>query len=99
MVNQLGKFSSNLANITQPLRELLAKKRKWVWGAAQNYAFSQVKVELTKPTILALYDPHAATKVAADASSYGLRAVLLQEHGTTWKPVSFASRSMTDTER
>jgi len=32
MVNQLGKFTPNLAQLTQPLRELLGKNATWVWG-------------------------------------------------------------------
>ena len=72
MVNQLGKFTSNLAQLTQPLRELLGKNSTWVWGPSQSEAFSLVKEELSKPTTLALYDPEAPTKVSADASSYGL---------------------------
>ena len=39
MVNQLGKFSRNLAELTQPLRELLSKKNAWTWGHAQEDAF------------------------------------------------------------
>jgi len=72
MVNQLGKFTPNLAQLTQPLRELLGKNTTWVWGPSQSEAFSLVKEELSKPTTLALYDPKAPTKVSADASSYGL---------------------------
>ena len=37
-------------------------------------------------------------KVSADSSSYGLGAVLMQEHSQVWKPVSFASRALTATE-
>jgi len=55
-------------------------------------------MELTKPTVLALYDPKAPTKVSADTSSYGLGAVLLQQKGSEWKPIVYASRSMTETE-
>ena len=36
MVNQLGKFSPNLAQITQPLRELLKKARIWQWLKPNN---------------------------------------------------------------
>ena len=71
MANQLGKFSQNLAELTQPLRQLLGKRSTWLWGPEQVKAFSNVKTELTKPTILALYNPKAPTKVSADASSYG----------------------------
>ncbi len=36
MVNQLGKFSSNIANLTQPLRELLSTTKAWLWGTDQD---------------------------------------------------------------
>ena len=99
MANQLGKFTPNLAELTQPLRELLGKNRAWTWGHAQSAAFKQVQEELVKPTVLALYDPAAPTKVSADASSHGLGAVLLQLADGSWKPISYASRSMSETER
>ena len=38
MANQLGKFSNKLAELTQPLRELLSKKNQWLWGPAQGQA-------------------------------------------------------------
>ena len=99
MVNQLGKFSSHLAELTQPLRELLSKRNAWLWGLTQDQAFAQVKDELSKPTTLTLYDPLAESKISADASSYGLGAVLLQKVDSGWKAVAFASRSMSETER
>ena len=98
MVTQLGKFSPNVAQLNQPLRSLLSNKQAWCWGPAQQESFSHLKTELLKPTVLTYYDPEADTKVSADASSYGLGAVLLQLTNSIWKPVSFASRSMSDTE-
>ena len=98
MANQLGKFTPNLAQITQPLRELLSKSRNWSWEPSQSKAFDLVKVELAKPTTLALYDPAAMTIISADASAYGLGAVLLQKIDSHWKPVAYASRSMSETE-
>ena len=99
MANQLGKFSCKIADIGQPLHELMSAKRTWIWGAAQENAFKQIKEELIKPTVLVLYDPNAQTKVSADASSYGLGAVLLQNKEGIWKPAAYASRALTETER
>ena len=93
MVNQLGKFTPNLAQLTQPLRKLLSKSHEWTWGPAQAQSFLAVKQELSKPTTLALYDPKSLTKISADASSHGLGAVLLQKPQDT-----YASRSMSATE-
>ena len=94
MAYQLGKFTPSLAEFTQPLRELLGKSRAWIWGPVQSLAFEKVQEELIKPTVLALYDPAAPTKVSTDASSHGLGAVLLQRTDGSWRPVSYASRSM-----
>jgi len=99
MINQFRKFSSKLADLTQPLCALLSQKNSWLWGDAQDQAFSNVKAELMKPTVLALYDVKANLKVSADASSFGLGAVLLQKTNSSWQPVAFASRVMSDTER
>ena len=50
--------------------------------------------------ILALNDPGYETVVSADASSFGLGAVLMQRHpGGERKPVAYISRSMSTTEQ
>ena len=98
MINQCGKFSPNLADLTKPLRVLLTKNCKWHWSQAQSDAYVAIKEEVLKPTVLALYNPAAATKISADASSFGLGAVLLQKEDKAWRPIAFASRAMTDTE-
>jgi len=100
MANQLGKFTPKLAELSQPLRELLSTKKTWLWGPPQQDAFDKLKQELVQPTILTLYDPNSELKVSADASAYGLGAVLLQtDQSTGWRPVAYASRALSDTEQ
>ena len=95
MINQLGKFSPNLAELSQSLHELLSTKRSCAWGPDQERAYSELIAELTPPTVL----PLKPTQVSADASSFCLGAVLLQQSDKGWKAVAYASRSMTETER
>ena len=99
MVNQLSKFSAHLAERTKAIRELLHQGKQWTWGCEQQEAFERIKADLKQPPVLALYDLNKETKVAADASSYGLGGVVLQRQpDDTWRPVSFLSRAMTPTE-
>ncbi|CAC5416848.1 unnamed protein product [Mytilus coruscus] len=99
MVNQLNKFSCKVTELTKPLRELLKTHNAWHWGIAQETAFTEIKNELASSGTLGHYDPNKDTVVSADASSFGLGAVIRQKHGEILKPVAYASRSMTDTEQ
>lgn len=99
MVNQLGKFLPNLAEKDKPLRDLLSKKNQWCWGHEQQGAFCSLKEELSTAPVLQLYDPNKPLKISADASSYGLGAVMLQKDSEVWSPVAYASRSLTSTEQ
>ena len=86
--------------MTDPLRALLKDKAAWVWGPAQDAAFSKLKTLLTSNKTLKWYDPSLCIKVTADSSSDGLGAVLSQKsEDDTWHTVAYASRSVSSTEK
>lgn len=88
-----------MAELTKPLTDLLSTKNHWTWGEIQQQAFSSFKNSLASTPSLALFDASRQTKLSTDASSYGLGAVLLQNHDDQWRPVAYASRAMSPAEQ
>ena len=70
-----------------------------MWTATQEESFYKMKEEISSPRVLlALYDTSTTTKISADASAYGLGAVVLQQHQDKWYPVAFTSCALNETE-
>ena len=77
-----------------------ARRDEFLRGPTQQDAFEKLKKELTSTPVFAHYEPARKTVLSADASSYGLGVVLLQEQENgARKPVAYASRSMTSTKQ
>ena len=98
MFTFLTKFLPKMATVSAPLRLLLKSDSAWQWTDAQQAAFDRLKQLASSAPCLALFDPSQPCKVSADASSYGLGAVLLQPRGSNWVPVAYTSRSLTTAE-
>ena len=100
MVNCLGKFVNNLSKLTVPLRSLLIKDSVWSLQESQLDAIKRLKEVLTTAPVLSFYNSSQPTRISVDASSHGLGAILEQQgKDAIWKPVGFASRTLTPTER
>lgn len=90
----------NFAEITSPLWAVVASKT-WSWSREQSEAFQRVKGRIVKCcTTLGFYSEVDRTILYTDASPIALGAVLIQENemGSS-RIISFASKSLTPTER
>ena len=94
MVTYLSRFCENLAEITSPLRMLLAKDVIFSWDTPQADAFQKVKDLITKAPVLAYYDKEKPLTLQCDASKSGLGCTLMQDG----RPIAYASKSLTQSE-
>lgn len=91
MANDLGRFLPNIAQKTVPLWELLKTSTEWAWGPAQETAWKELKSMICSSKCMAKYNSRQLTILLADASSFGLGAVLVQEQPTgERRPIAFA---------
>ena len=93
------KFVHHYTDIAEPPRRLLRKGAPWEWTDEQDQAFRTLKYKITSASILAHFDPDAQTIVTTDASGTGLGAVLSQLSGGKERPVAYASKTLSATER
>lgn len=98
VINYVGKFIPNLSSITAPLRKLIENDQEFLIKEEQSQALAKIKNILISDPVLKLFDPKRTTKIGADASKFGLGAVLMQKYDNDWLPVAYASRSLTKTE-
>ena len=95
MINYLGKFLPQLSDVSEPLRNLTKEQNQFIWSNFRQDAFNKLTQLISEPPLLRYYDLEEKGTIETDASDYGLGAVLLQ----AGRPVAFASRTMTETER
>ena len=95
LVNYLNRFSPCLAELSEPLRQICKQNMEFELTESVHVAFSLTKEEISKNFTLPYFNPKCATTLQTDASKKGLGAVILQDS----KPVMFASRALTGSER
>lgn len=94
MVTYPAKFVPQLSAQSAPLRSLLEQNIEWVWSHKQEQCFLKLKEILTQAPVLRFYDPEKSTRIVADASQYGLGAMLLEQHEEQWLPVAHPSQAL-----
>ena len=98
LMNYYAKFIPQVAAHMAPLYKLFQKEQKWVWTEECDSAFQTCKEMLTSEAVLVHYDNNRPIKLACDASSYSLGAVLSHVFEDGEHPVAFASRTLTKAE-
>ena len=100
LVNQLGDFSAHIAETAKALRSLMSPRSAFIWTPDHDAAFENVKKTLSKPPVLAHFDPALKVVLQTDASRlYGVGYALLQEHKDgSLRLIQCGSRFLADVE-
>lgn len=99
LINFLGRFIPNLADLTYHMRQLLIKGCRYEWHDKHNMELNKLKQLLGKVESLAFFDPLDETLLVTDASPYGLGAILIQVKEGILRPISCVSKSLTSYEK
>ena len=100
LLNYYSKFIPNLASIVHPLNQLLRHNIKWKWSVDCAKAFSQAKKSLVSSQVLDHYNPELPIRMAADASAYGVGAVISHVYPDgSEKPIAFASHTLSKSQK
>jgi hypothetical protein len=93
-------YAKNLSRVAAPLLALLKKGVDWIWSGECQKAFNDIKELIAGAPCLKHFDPTHKTVVSCDSSNAALGAVLSQaDSDGHLRPVAFASRSLSETER
>ena len=95
LVNYLNRFSPCLAELSEPLMQICRQNMVFELTESVHVAFSRTKEEISKNVTLPYFNPRSATTLQTNTSKRGLGAVILQDS----RPVMFASRALTGSER
>ena len=86
--------------LLHPLNRLLQTSTKWKWDEECDKAFKEAKEKLVSASILAHYDLSKKLKLTADASAYGISAVLSHMFANgRERQIAYASTIMSKAEQ
>ena len=95
LVQYLAKFSSNLSDVSDPLRILVKTIVQWHSNREQHQSFDDLKRLESIAPVLRFYNVDEPVTVSVDASSKGLDVVLLQNG----QPVVYGSKALSEAQK
>ncbi|PIO69892.1 hypothetical protein TELCIR_08274 [Teladorsagia circumcincta] len=100
LLDYYGAFVEEMRQLRAPLDKLLKKDVPYKWSSDCQQAFNRAKEVLSSELLLTHYDPFKEIVVAADASEYGIGAVISHRFPDgTEKPIYHACRILTAAEK
>ena len=98
------RFIKNFSSVARPLHNLLKvpegqKTAQFSWNLDQEESFIKLKKLLSSSPVLAFADFTKPFLLHTDASGDGIGAVLYQEQDNKERPIAFASRSLSTSEK
>jgi len=100
LANYYRRFIKNFTQVARPMNVLIRKNVKWQWEEEQQKAFDKLKRVFMTGPVLAAPDLDKEFRVETDASNYATGRVLsMKGSDELWRPVTFISKSLSDTER
>ena len=99
-MNFFRRFLPAAALMLKPLTDALRSTAgAWSWTPSMQSAFEASRAALTKAATLRHPRPGSPVALAVDASAQHIGAVLQQLEGSTWAPLAFYSRKLSEAEQ
>ena len=99
MLNYYGKFLRNMADLLDPLHELLKESQRWQWSLDCEKSFKESKKRLMSAELLVHFDANKDIVINCDASQYGVGAVMSHiMEDKSESPITFAPRTLAPAE-
>ncbi|GJZ55090.1 reverse transcriptase domain-containing protein [Tanacetum coccineum] len=92
------RFIKDFSNISRPMTHLLEKNTPFIFSKECIQAFQTLKKKLTEAPILIAPNWDQPFELMCDASDYAIGAVLGQRIEKHFKPIHYASKTMTEAE-
>lgn len=99
LINFYGKFICNLSDKISCFYDLLVKDKPWVWSKTCSNTFQQSKSWVLSSDVLVHYDVKKPLILTCDASPRGVGAILSHCFDGVEKPIAFASKSLSASEK
>ncbi|GJR31345.1 reverse transcriptase domain-containing protein [Tanacetum coccineum] len=92
------RFINDFSKISRPMTHLLEKNTSFIFSDECIQAFETLKKKLTEAPILIAPDWDLPFELMCDASDFVVGAVLVQRHERHFRPIHYASKTMTEAE-